>query len=148
ASDLEAGVYVFRLTATDNDGATAFDEVRLTVQSEFVNQSPAANAGPDVVVSLPQTNATLNGSGSDPDGTVEGYSWEKISGPAVTLGATDESSLQLSNLVEGVYVFELTVIDNLDATGTDLVQVTVSGINQDPVADAGADIVVTLPDNS
>ncbi len=148
ASNLEAGVYVFRLTATDNDGATAFDEVRLTVQSELVNQSPVANAGPDIVVSLPQTTTTINGSGSDPDGTIEGYSWEKVSGPAVTLGATDESSLQLSDLVEGVYIFELAVTDNLDATGTDLVQVTVSGINQDPAANAGADIVVTLPDNT
>ncbi|AHM63155.1 peptidase domain-containing protein [Flammeovirgaceae bacterium 311] len=89
------------------------------------NQAPTANAGPDINVALPQNTVTIEGSGSDPDGTISAYAWTRISGPAVTLSNTNSQSLVLSDLLEGVYEFKLTVTDNSGATATDIMKLTV-----------------------
>lgn len=147
-SDLVSGQYKFRFTATDDDGASASDEMILTIQPEVVNQSPLANAGPDQLVKLPQNTWTLNGSGTDPDGTITVYAWAKISGPAVTLSGENTASVELSDLQAGTYRFTLTVTDDKGATDSDEVIVTVTAENSLPVANAGADKTITLPANS
>jgi hypothetical protein len=76
-SSLVQGVYQFELTVTDNNGGTAKDTVKLTI-----NLAPLVNAGPDKLITLPINTITLNGSGSDPDGTISSYAWAKLSGPA------------------------------------------------------------------
>jgi hypothetical protein len=122
---LTAGTYVFRLTATDNNGISAFDEVTVTV---VTNQAPSANAGADQFVLLPSSTATLSGSGTDADGTVVSYSWAKISGPAGGSISTPTSAVTLlSGLVAGNYIYRLTVTDNLGSASTDDVIVAVSG---------------------
>jgi gliding motility-associated-like protein len=145
---LGAGVYTFRLSVTSNSGETAYDDVKITVLG--VNQAPVANAGPDITLTLPTNAVTLNGSGSDPDGTISSYTWAKVSGPTVTLGATNAASLSLTNLLQGTYVFSLTVKDNLGSTSTDQVTVTVNAAatNQNPVANAGPDKTINLPTNT
>jgi len=145
-----AGTYTFRLAVTDDDGATGFDEVMLTVNAAAINQPPVANAGANQTLSLPQNSLNLSGSGSDADGSIAQYAWSKVSGPAVTLANENTALVSLSNLVEGGYVFRLTVTDNLGATGTATVSVTVlpAAVNQPPVAQAGANITITLPTNS
>ncbi len=147
-SGMEAGSYVFRVTVTDDDGAAASDEVSVTVQPELVNQSPQANAGGDLLITLPVSSGNITGSGTDPDGTIDSYLWEKVSGPAATLSNDDTPVLQIADLVEGIYVFRLTVTDDKGATDSDQVQVTVTAINQDPIANAGTDITINLPTNS
>jgi gliding motility-associated-like protein len=147
-SNLLQGTYVFSLTVTDNLGATATDQVTVTVNPAAVNQPPTANAGIDKTVNLPTNSTNLAGTGSDPDGTVTSYLWEKTSGPTVTLTNANTATASLANLVAGIYTFRLTVTDNLGATGTDLVTVTVVAANQSPVANAGSDINVTLPLNT
>jgi ribosomal protein L14 len=148
-SNLVAGTYVFRLTVTDNGGATGTDNVTVTVNAA-PNQPPTANAGSDITLTLPVNSTTLNGSGSDPDGTITGYAWARVSGPATfTLGTANAATTTLSNLVAGTYVFRLTVTDNSGATGTDNVTVTVNAApNQPPAANAGNNITLTLPTNS
>jgi hypothetical protein len=149
-SNLQAGVYTYRLTVTDNDGATATDEVTVTVNTA-ANQAPIANAGTNLVISLPTSAANLTGSGIDADGTIAGYQWQQISGPtASTLSATNTANITVSNLQVGVYIYRLTVRDNDNATGTDNVTVTVNIAppNQAPVADAGSNRVITLPTNA
>ena len=37
------------------------------LQRQQPNQDPTANAGPDLTITLPVNNVTLNGNGSDPD---------------------------------------------------------------------------------
>src|SRR4029077_2112443 len=108
-SNLQAGVYVFRLTVTDNNGATATDNVTVTVNAA-PNQPPTANAGSDIALTLPVNSTTLNGSGTDPDGTIASYAWARVSGPATfTLGTPNAATSTLSNLEQGTYVFMLTV---------------------------------------
>src|SRR5690606_34007530 len=53
-SGVVAGTYTFRLTATDNSGAVASDDVKLTVNTSV---KPIVNAGTDKTITLP-TNST------------------------------------------------------------------------------------------
>ncbi|TMI71060.1 MAG: hypothetical protein E6H09_14530, partial [Bacteroidetes bacterium] len=58
------GTYLFRLTVTDNLGATGTDTVRVIVLAA-PNQPPTANAGSDITITLPTSTAQLVGSGTD-----------------------------------------------------------------------------------
>jgi hypothetical protein len=90
------------------------------------NQPPTANAGADRTITLPTNSLTLNGSGTDPDGTISSYSWTKTSGPAATLSGTATQNLSVSGMVAGSYTFRLTVTDNAGASAFDEVNVTVN----------------------
>lgn len=138
-----AGSYVYRLTVTDNEGGTGFNDATITV-SAAGNIPPTANAGADQTLTAGATTGTLSGSGSDSDGTIAGYAWSQISGPN-TAGITSPTSAStgLTGLVAGAYIFRLTVTDNLGATGTDDVQITaVAAIGQRILIDFGGDGVL------
>jgi L-fucose isomerase-like protein len=137
---LASGSYVFRLTVTDNSGATASDDINVTV-----NIPPIANAGADQTITLPINSLNITGSGTDSDGTISSYLWTKVSGATATLANASTGVLGLSGLISGTYVFRLIVTDNAGATASDDVTVTV---NTPPIANAGADQTITLPINS
>lgn len=91
------------------------------------NQPPTANAGPDQTITLPANAVTLTGSGTDPNGTIASYSWIKISGPSTfTITNAASATTTVTGLVQGIYQFQLKVIDNAGATGLDTVQITVN----------------------
>jgi hypothetical protein len=148
---LAAGLYVFRLTVTDDKGAQASDDVNVTVKA--ANLGPVSNAGADINITLPLNSTTLNGGASkDTDGTIIKYAWSKVSGPTqFTIADPGAAATALTNLVAGTYVFKLTVTDNNNATAEDTVNVIVSNsttpANKPPVADAGPDQTVILPTN-
>src|SRR5690606_23880713 len=104
--------------------------------------------GPNRNLVLPTNSTTLNGSGSDSDGSIVEYIWAKQSGPFATMSNANTANLSLSDLVEGTYVFRLTVKDNDGLTHSDNTMVIVSAENQPPVANAGVDKSVKLPTNS
>ena len=73
-----------------------------------------------------------------------------MSGPALgTLTNASSAIANLSNLVEGQYVFNLKVTDIKNASAQDQVNVIVNAAstagNKTPVANAGSDISITLP---
>lgn len=146
ATALVQGTYVFELTVTDNSGSSARDSMRVIVNAAS-NVSPVVNAGADIVVTLPTVTATLRGTASDPDGSISRYQWTKISGPGVNIINATAIQSGINGLVEGVYIFTLTVTDDQGTTASDDVQVTVrkASRNQTPWANAGADKTVTLP---
>jgi PKD repeat protein len=148
---LVQGVYVYRLTITDNLGDTGSATVQITVNPAVVNIPPVANAGPDQTITLPTNSVTLNGSASsDPDGTIAGYLWTKISGPTqFTIVNNTSASTIVNNLTAGSYSFQLKVTDNGGAIAMDTIIVTVNPapVNQPPIANAGAAIIITLPTN-
>jgi poly(3-hydroxybutyrate) depolymerase len=148
-NNLAQGVYQFQLLVTDNAGATAKDTVVVTVNAA-PNVPPVANAGSDQTITLPVNSTSLNGSGTDTDGTIVSYSWTKIAGPSsFSILSANQAQTAINNLVQGVYQFELTVTDNAGAKGKDTVVVTVNpALNIPPVANAGADQVITLPVNT
>ncbi|XP_071955352.1 dyslexia-associated protein KIAA0319-like protein isoform X2 [Antedon mediterranea] len=144
-TNLEEGNYVFRLTVTDSGGNQNFDTVTVIVQPEN-NIAPVADAGTNKELSLPDDSTVLDGSASHDDLAITHYTWEKTSGPDADITDADKVKATVSKLQEGEYVFTLTVVDGQGATDTDTVKVTVKKeVNKPPVANAGSDVVVTLP---
>jgi hypothetical protein len=92
-----------------------------------VNQMPVALAGSDTVIYLPANAYLLNASGSyDPDGNIMSYQWQEISGPnTVILSGMNNSQVDIGNLQEGIYQFQLTVTDNEGGVSTALVKISV-----------------------
>ena len=150
ASNLVAGVYTFQLKVTDNSGASATANVKITVIASGSTQPPVANAGADQTITLPTNSVTISGSASTAasGNSITSYAWTEKSGPS-TISLTNTAQNNLSNLVAGVYVFNLVVTDNKSATGKDSVIITVNpAANQAPVANAGSGVNLTLPTNS
>jgi hypothetical protein len=148
-SGLAQGVYVLRLTVTDNNGATSSDDISITVNAA-ANQTPTVNAGVDQTITLPTSSVNLSGTASDADGTISTYAWSRVSGPsAVTFSAPNAASTTASGLVQGIYVLRLTVTDNGGASASDEVTITVNvATNQLPTVNAGTDQTITLPTNN
>jgi gliding motility-associated-like protein len=145
-ANLVAGSYTFRLTVTDNSGASAFDDVAMIVQPAVVNVPPVANAGGDITIKLPTSSASMTGSGSDSDGSISVYGWTQVSGPSTAVLTNQVTAvLTAASLIQGSYVFRLTVRDDKGATASDDVRVTVNALNTPPVAQAGSDNTITLP---
>ena len=140
----------FRLTVTDNSGAQASDEVRITVRRS--NQPPVADAGLEQFV-FGNEVVILSGLGSsDADGTIVGYRWVQTSGPPVTLSGADTPNASFTapevtfeNLLEELE-FQLTVTDDDGASDTAVVLVLViydPFANEPPTANAGVDQIVS-----
>ena len=136
------GAYRFQLTVTDNSGVTATATVQVTVNPAAVTPgTPSANAGSDQTITLPTNSVTLTGSGTETNGTIVTYQWSELSGPATyTITTAGQASTTVTGLVQGAYIFQLTVTDNSGVTATDVVTVTVNPAprsNIPPVANAG-----------
>lgn len=136
------GTYVFRFQVSDNAGNTDSDYVKLTVSA---NNAPVANAGPDMIITLPVNTVSIQGSGTAANGAISAYSWTKISGGNASLSGENTSTLNASSLVGGTYVFRLKVTNDQGASHVDDVKVTV---NTPPAVHAGVDYTITLPKNS
>lgn len=117
------------VTATDSTGLSGTDEVVITVTDVPTpnNQAPTANAGADRTVSV-GSNVTLNGNGTDPDGTILGYRWQQTAGLAVNLSSETNSQVTFKAPDQPtVLTFSLIVTDNQGAVSiADEVQVVIT----------------------
>lgn len=157
-TNLAEGIYQFALTVTDTFGAEALSRVIVSVLPapySPVPNPPVADAGDDIAITLPTNSVTLTGIGTHPDSNsrITTYQWSRISGsPQFTLVDPGRSQTQITNLVEGVYAFKFTVIDNKGLTAEDYMSVTVLAppvtINNPPVVNAGPDQTIQLPTNT
>jgi len=147
-NDLKEGVYTFELKITDSNGATSTATVNVTVKS--VPLPPVANAGKDLSITLPQNNITLDGTASTaPSGTIVSFAWTKISGPAEgSITDAGSATTTAADLAEGVYRFQLKVVDNNGLSSTSTITVTVKPAPLPPLANAGKDLSINLPQNS
>ena len=127
-----------RLTVTDDDGASGSDDVTVTVVAPPpVNQAPTADAGADLTVQA-GASVTLNGSGSDPDGSIAGWSWRQVEGTAVALSGVSSRDVSFTAPDQAATLrLRLTVTDDDGATDTDDVIVTVEAPD-DPDTTTGA----------
>ncbi|KAJ8291029.1 hypothetical protein GJAV_G00020580 [Gymnothorax javanicus] len=150
-SDLEPGNYTFRLTVVDSDGLT--DSTLATVRAnEPVDLPPVANAGPNKTLTLPLNHATLSGGESSDDHGITGYFWTLSSSSRSrepSIEGVRTPLLQLSDLQEGTYTFQLTVTDSTGQESSSNVTVIVlPEKNEGPTAVVGSDILLTRPVNT
>uniref|UniRef100_UPI0037E948AD dyslexia-associated protein KIAA0319-like n=1 Tax=Semicossyphus pulcher TaxID=241346 RepID=UPI0037E948AD len=114
ATGLRVGRYTFRLTVSDQEGAT--DSASLTVRvQEARSLPPVAHASGSHSLTLPNSSLVLQGSVTDGDQSEVHFLWVRDSqSPAagdVLYGSETQASLYLANLVEGTYLFQLRVTD-------------------------------------
>ena len=129
ATGLIVGTYIFQLVVTDNNGATDADEVTIQVNAapKKINLAPVAQPGSDTTIYMPAGSYVLNASASyDPDGNITTYQWQEISGPNTAIASSmNGSEVDITDLQEGLYQFELTVTDNQGATSTATIKIAV-----------------------
>lgn len=151
---LNTGTFVFELRVSDSHGASAMDTLYITVYPDHKptdNFLPVAIAGNDTTITLPSNSITLNASASyDPFGEVKEVLWSKISGPSsYHIEKSNSAITQLTNLVEGVYRFKVRVWGDQWESTNDTIQITVlPEPNYAPIANAGNNIEITLPNNT
>jgi len=136
---------VFELFAEDDRGAGASDVMLVTVQPD--NQPPSATAGGSVVVPE-NANGNLDGTATDPDGSIVRTVWSQIGGPAAAIAnadALDTTFTPPDVSTPATLVFELEIEDDDGARARDTLVVDVLPVvngNVAPLAYAGPDRVV------
>uniref|UniRef100_A0A8C0YBF2 MANSC domain-containing protein n=1 Tax=Cyprinus carpio carpio TaxID=630221 RepID=A0A8C0YBF2_CYPCA len=148
--NLLPGEYTFKLTVSDSDGLTdsSTGTVRVSIPKD---DPPRARAGADRVVTLPVSHLTLWGNHSTDDHAIISYLWTLHPSSLtqkVTMQDVSSPFLQLSDLQEGRYMFQLTVTDSRGQQDSDTVSITVLPANKAPVAITGPDRQLLLPVNN
>lgn len=141
------GFYQFKLTVTDNAGQYSSVLSNATVIRE-VDNPPVADAGQDVVVTLPSASVVLYGNASYDDKKIVAYEWRRKSAdsPAVDMEGVRTPYLKIDGLQVGKYIFSLQVTDSSGHTSVADVNVLVQPEeNQPPVALAGPNQTVFVP---
>uniref|UniRef100_A0A8C8RB52 KIAA0319 like n=1 Tax=Pelusios castaneus TaxID=367368 RepID=A0A8C8RB52_9SAUR len=150
-SKLTVGLYEFKVIV-DGDNAHGEGYVNVTVNPKpRVNQPPVAIVSPQSQeISLPTTSTVIDGSQSTDDDKIVSFHWEELKGPLrEEKVSTDTAILKLTNLVPGNYTFSLTVVDSDGASNSTTASLSVNkAVDYPPVANAGPNQVITLPQNS
>jgi hypothetical protein len=130
----------FELTVTDSQGNSDKDDVDITIST--VNLPPRASAGPDRKV-IGSSNVSITGLGTDPENGPITYSWKQLAGETVSFDTTQPSfSFKAPSVVSGEtkrMVFQLTVTDSENQSGSDQLLIMVVPANSAPIVDAGVD---------
>lgn len=138
---LQAGIHVMRI-AIDKTGINLSSyKFALTA----ANMPPLANAGKDIVISLPTNSATLSGSGQTFVGaTIASYRWKQVdSNPLSAISDSTSASPTISGLSLGTYLFQLKVTDNHGLSDTDEMVILVKPANYPPIAIPGNSRTIT-----
>jgi len=141
SASFPVGAHTVTLTITDDEGASANDNV-LIIVTAAPNVAPIANAGADQTIIDSDNNGAesviLDGfSSSDNDGSIVSYNWISDTGVVIPSGISTTASFPV-----GVHNVTLTVADDDGATATDNVTITVEeAVNNVPViVDPGAQL--------
>jgi PKD repeat protein len=114
------GIYIATLTVTDNSGGTDSDTAMVSITNAPQNQVPVVNAGPGKT-GMAGIPVYFSGSVSDPDGTVGASTW--TFGDGGTAVGTNASHTYTN---AGTFTATFTAVDNLGASASSSVVVTVS----------------------
>ena len=120
-----SGQYRIRLTVSDGQNS-ATEEISISVQLPD-NQSPQANAGPNIRAAVGEV-VTLDGSASsDPDGDELAYLWTVGTTPGGAVALSDSTAVQptFRPLETGEYNFALVVKDASTTSLQSVVRITV-----------------------
>lgn len=133
------GAYEVSLTVRDDSGAPL--NVGRDTLNVVINRTPIADAGPPQIVA-PGEEFTLSGGASlDPDGRIARHVWTLPDG-----SQAEGERIAHSQSEPGRYRYALTVDDNFKGgAASDSAEVLVT-VNAQPVAEAGADVLVAPGD--
>jgi len=129
ASALQVGKYIFGLKVKNSNNDSSLASIIITVNPAIItNLPPVANAGPDQTINSPVNNVIVDGSlSSDVDGSIATFLWSQISGPSTsTITNSKNAKTTISGLVIGIYIFKLTVTDNLGLTSSAQITINVN----------------------
>lgn len=103
------GEHVLRLIFAS--GEFNLGRMEFAYQEALDYAQPVADAGPNILVILPDILTTLDASASfDPESNPLTYKWKQIYGPSIVDFSNDMAiTTQMSNLLEGVYSINLQV---------------------------------------
>ncbi|XP_015923120.2 dyslexia-associated protein KIAA0319 isoform X1 [Parasteatoda tepidariorum] len=149
-SKLRAGLYTFKVTVS-SENAVGEAMVNVTVlPPERENKPPIAIIQPsNVTVKLPNKDTVLDGSFSTDDDKIVKYQWEVLEVPiGYSVQLNETPTLQLKNLIPGLYRFKLNVTDSKGASNFTFANVTVQKeTDYPPTANAKSEVVIYLPQN-
>lgn len=98
-----------------------------------VNKPPVVSAGSSQTIILPVNAITLQGTATDPDGTVSSVIWNNATSNLQANIVTPASvTTTVTDLVQGSYIFKLTATDNKGASVTASVTIAVAGLQPPP----------------
>ncbi|MCJ8268279.1 MAG: PKD domain-containing protein, partial [Psychrosphaera sp.] len=139
------GDFVVILVVNDGIIDSAVDPVTITVTD--TNHAPIANAGEDITANTGDT-ITLSGAlSTDADGDSLSYTWQFVSQPPGSTASMRDQTAQSPTFIvdlSGSYIVSLTVNDGRVNSAADEVTVTVVQSNNAPIAEAGANQLVTV----
>ena len=123
-TNVASGTHALSARATDNLGGIG-SSTTVTISVDAPS-SPVVEAGENMFLTLPENSLTMNPSISS-DGPVE-TNWTQVEGPN-TASMSDRSAEQVNigDLVEGTYVFEISVTNGSGLNTTDIITITVIG---------------------
>ncbi len=122
-----AGTYYAEVSVTDDQGASAWSSVAITVGGGGANQPPQVSLGGSPLVGFGPLNVSFNAYASDPDGWIASYAWSFGDGGS----AAGPASLSHTYTTAGIFTASVTVTDNAGATATASATVKVSGSTSD-----------------
>jgi hypothetical protein len=132
ATELQEGIYKFEFIVIDDGGLNSSSIVFINVERSH-NQPPIANAK-NVTVTLPRSIVALNGSLSADDAGIVEYKWTPFDNVPACISPLDNSENQpvlfLNGLVEGEFLFNLTVFDQQKASDTVTIALTITNGNE------------------
>ncbi len=147
-SNFSLGSTIVNCSASDNANNTTTGSFNVKVVDTTVNGQPVADAGSPQTVSI-GNSVTINGSASsDPDGDALSYQWTLVSKPQASLAEVVKATMAIASFdpdQPGDYVAQLIVTDikNLKSLAS---RVTITAVNDAPVAHAGTDQNVLVGD--
>ena len=161
-SNLVAGIYIFRLTVTDNGGLTAYDEVNVSVAVATVIIPPSPPIGNSVNVSQSSSDGGYgyyvgqNFATTGDDATNGTQSVLKIYENGIALNPAHSPHADIRNIGRGRFshwgnelYFSASDNTNPKTNGRSYTYtITTATSNQAPVANAGADKTIILPVNN
>ena len=121
-----------------DDAGVANSARPATVSRIVVNAPPVAEAGPDRHVAIGEVITFDAAASTDPDGKLVAYG-----GISATARRGDGQVVQYAYRRSGIYRVRLTVRDNSATDTSDASDSLTVVVNEPPVADAGADQLVT-----
>ena len=131
------GIYIIRLTVTDNASNIAYDEFTLT----WDTTAPIVDAGSD---NNANAQFTQDATVTDLLSGVDSCSWSQESGPGnITFGTPNAEDTTISANSEGTYIIRLAVTDLAGNTAYD--EFTLIWDIANPIVDAGTDATVNAP---